>query len=255
MQQKMIKSKIAIARLTNLIVAICLQIGFQITAQSAENIILVTGFEPFGGGVTNSSWEAVKPLAGKHYSHADVVIAQLPVVWGEAEAKLRTLIKIHQPKLVVSFGQAGSEPVRLETTARNHRGSIPDNKAALPDSEVIDAQSPATLDSTLPLAIIENHLREADIPVRLSEDAGTYLCNAIFYALMNNPVAEWAKSVPRGFIHLPPLGTSVKTASGKTIIFDKALLAKTAAIIVETSAARLEDARLNIDRSHAPAWE
>ncbi len=235
-QDIQMKFKIAKARLASMIAAICLQAGFQATAQSAENIILVTGFEPFGGDTTNSSWEAVKPLAGKHYRHADVVIAQLPVVWDEAEAMLRALIKIHQPKLVVSFGQAGSEPVRLETTAHNHRGSIPDNKAALPDSEVIDAQGPATLGSTLPLAIIENRLLEADIPVGFSNDAGSYLCNATFYTLMNNPVAEWAKSVPRGFIHLPPLGARVKTAAGKTIIFDKALLAKTAAIIVETTA-------------------
>lgn len=81
------------------------------------------------------------------------------------------------------------------------------------------------------------------MPVKFSDDAGTYLCNAAFYTLMHDPGMEDAKSIPRGFVHVPPLNAKVQSAQGKAVVFDKALLEKAAAIIVETSVAAL---------SHAP---
>jgi pyroglutamyl-peptidase len=213
------------------------------TLQSAYaeqlRVVLVTGFEPFGGDITNGSWEATQHLDGKHFGNATVVVAQLPVVWGKAEAKLHALIKLHKPVLVVSFGQAGDEPVRLETTAHNMREKIPDNVGFTPAVGALDARGPATLNSTLPLAEIEGHLRKAGIPVKSSDDAGTYLCNAAFYTLMREQGTDNAKPIPRGFVHVPPLNAKVKSAQGKAVVFDKTLLEKTAAIIVETSVATL----------------
>ncbi len=208
----------------------------------ASRIVLVTGFEPFGGDATNGSWEAVQHLDGKRLGDATVVVAQLPVVWGKAESKLRTLIRLHKPVLVISFGQAGDEPVRLETTARNVREKIADNEGVAPETGVLDAAGPAALDSALPLAEIERRLRQAGIPVTYSADAGTYLCNAVFYALMHDPALEDAQSIPRGFVHVPPLNARVKSLSGKTIVFDKALLEQAAAIIVKTSVTALSRA-------------
>lgn len=205
-------------------------------------VILVTGFEPFDGDVTNGSWEAVQHLDGKHFSGATVVVAQLPVVWGKAETKLRSLIKLYNPVLVVGFGQAGDEPVRLETTAHNVREKISDNERAAPESGELYSHGPPALNSALPLAEIEISLRKAGIPVKFSDNAGTYLCNAVFYTLMHNPGMDAAKTIPRGFVHVPPLDAQVKFIKGKTIVFDKKLLEKTAAIIVETIAATLSRA-------------
>ncbi|MDO9371422.1 MAG: pyroglutamyl-peptidase I [Gammaproteobacteria bacterium] len=213
---------------------VCLTAG-----ADASRIVLVTGFEPFGGDATNGSWEAVQHLDGKHLGNATVVVAQLPVVWGKAETKLRALIKLHKPVLVVGFGQASDEPVRLETTAHNVHEKIADNEGVAPETGALDELGPAALNSALPLAEIENRLRKAGIPVKFSDDAGTYLCNAAFYTLMLDPGTDDAKSIPRGFVHVPPLNAKVKSAQGKTVVFDKALLEKTAALIVETSVAAL----------------
>jgi pyroglutamyl-peptidase len=221
-------------------VAVWLFMSFITPLQAGQRMVLVTGFEPFGGDVTNSSWEAVQALDGKHFGDATVVVAQLPVVWGKAEAKLHTLIQTHKPQLLISFGQAGREPVRLETTAHNVRGKIADNADAVPESAVMDALGPATLDSSLPLSGIAEQLRKAGIPVESSDDAGIFLCNAVFYTLMRSPDGE---NIPRGFIHLPPLNAEVASASGGTILFDKAMLEKTAATIVENSVSMIKNLR------------
>lgn len=98
------------------------------------------------------------------------------------------------------------------------------------------------LNSALPLVEIERRLHKAGIPVKFSDDAGTYLCNAAFYTLMLNPGTDDAKSIPRGFVHVPPLNARVTSAQDIVVVFDKALLEKTAAIIVETSVATLSRA-------------
>lgn len=199
-------------------------------------VILVTGFEPFGGDITNSSWEAVRNFDGKHFDNATVVVAQLPVVWGKATERLHKLTKFHKPVAVISFGQAGEEPVLLETTAHNVRENIPDNKKMLPQTLQIYSHAAPALKTTLPLPEIEARLRSAGIPVRLSQDAGTYLCNDIFYALMYDPGTDDTKKIPRGFVHVPPLNASVHTEAGDTVIFDKMLLQRTAELIIQTVA-------------------
>jgi len=48
-------------------------------------------------------------------------------------------------------------------------------------------------------------LTQKGYPCALSEDAGTYVCNALFYRVMFF-LAD--SGVPAGFIHLPPAGDS-----------------------------------------------
>lgn len=199
-------------------------------------VILVTGFEPFGGDIANGSWEAVQDLDGKHLGTSVVVVAQLPVVWGEASEKLHELIKVNKPVAVISFGQAGEEPVRLETIAHNVRESILDNKKKMPHTLQIYSHAASELKTRLPLPEIEFRLRTAGIPVRVSQDAGTYLCNDIFYTLMHDPGTANAKNILRGFVHVPPLNASVRTGDGNVVIFDKRLLQETAEIIIQAVA-------------------
>ncbi len=201
-----------------------------------EKLILVTGFEPFGGDATNGSWEAVKGLDGRHFGNSVVVAARLPVVWGKAAKKLRQLVRFYKPAAVISFGQAGAGPVRLETTARNVRGAIPDNEGMLPQAGIVYVGSPQTLETTLPAPGIMVRLLAAGIPAEQSQDAGNYLCNDTFYNLMFNPGLNSAKMAPRGFIHVPPLGSRVITSGGKTVVFNRQLLQRAAEIIVNTVA-------------------
>jgi len=198
--------------------------------------ILVTGFEPFGGDKTNGSWEAVQHLQGKRFGAETVVVAELPVVWGKAGARLRALIRQYHPQAVIAFGQAGAEPVRIETIARNERKPYKDNDDALPATDTVAASGPATIPTALDVAAIHRSLQAAKIPVRESQDAGGYLCNETFYVLMDDADVQ---SVPRGFVHVPPLGATVTAADGSKTLFDKVTLAAAADAVVGSVAASL----------------
>ena len=196
-----------------------------------KGVILVTAFEPFGLSLTrtNASWEAVKFLAGKRFGDKRIAVAQLPVAWGSATKKIQHLVKLHSPIAIIGFGQAGVEPVRLEKTARNIRQILTDNKGWLPSKFKIYDKGPRKIQSTLPLHLILNSLRAHHIPVKMFDNAGGYLCNEAFYTLMHDPGSRRAKTVPRGFIHLPPLGAKVKK-----VRFDRKTLQRIAEIVIQT---------------------
>jgi pyroglutamyl-peptidase len=204
-------------------------------APAQPGTILVTGFEPFGGDKTNGSWEAVKHLQGKHFGNETVVVAELPVVWSKAGDQLHELILKYHPRAVVAFGQAGAEPVRIETIAHNLRQHYKDNDSAMPATDVISASGPQTLDTALDVAAIQKSLQTAKIPVVISKDAGGYLCNETFYRLEND---SGAKTIPRGFVHVPPLDAIV-TADGSKTTFDSKTLATAADAVVSSVAASL----------------
>lgn len=205
-------------------------------AAAPANTILVTGFEPFGGDKTNGSWEAVKHLQGKRFGGATVVVAELPVVWVKAGDQLHGLILKYHPQAVIAFGQAGAEPVRLETIAHNTRQEYKDNAAALPPTGVISTSAPQTLATALDVGAIQASLQTAQIPVVESQDAGGYLCNETFYRLMNDPDAQ---TIPRGFVHVPPLDATVTGADGSKTVFDSKTLAIAADAVVSSVAASL----------------
>jgi pyroglutamyl-peptidase len=197
--------------------------------------ILVTGFEPFGGDNTNGSWEAVKHLQGAHFGNETVVVAELPVVWSKAGDQLHDLILKYHPQAVIAFGQAGAEPVRLETIAHNVRQHYKDNDKAMPPTDTIAASGPPAIDTALDVAAIQKSLQAAKIPVVESKDAGGYLCNETFYRLMHDPDAQ---AIPRGFVHVPPLDASV-TADGSNTVFDSKTLAAAADAVVSSVATSL----------------
>ncbi len=207
-----------------------------VAATPQGGVILVTGFEPFGGDKTNGSWEAVEHLQGKRFGTETVVVAQLPVVWGKAGDELQGLIKKYHPRAVVAFGQAGKQPVRIETVARNERRPYKDNDGALPPTDVVAAAAPDTLPTALDVGTIEKRLQAVQIPVVESQNAGGYLCNETFYVLMNDPDVQ---HVPRGFVHVPPLDAMVTAADGSKTLFDKKTLAAAADAVVGSVAASL----------------
>jgi pyroglutamyl-peptidase len=223
-------------RLPLLLLAFTALLASGTAAPAQPDYILVTGFEPFGGGTTNGSWEAVQHLQGKRYGDETVVVAQLPVLWGKAGVQLHALIVKYHPRAVIAFGQAGAEPVRIETVARNERKPYKDNAGALPPTDVVAAAAPATIPTALDVDAVRTSLQAAKIPVVESKDAGGYLCNETFYVLMHDPDAQ---KLPRGFVHVPPLDATVKGTDGSTTVFDVKTLAAAADAVVGSVAASL----------------
>jgi len=238
------KQKIKIVEtLVNILIALLLLSCFtpsvvwaKTKVQANQKYILVTGFEPFGGEKTNGSWEAVQHLDGTVIANKKVVVCQLPVIWEKASEKLAALIREYHPVAVVAFGEAGAEPVRVEIVAKNTRDMYGDNAKKMPSTDFISASAPPTLRTSLNTDVITERLHEGGIPVTLSQDAGGYLCNETFFNLMNFSGAEITLNIRRGFIHVPPLNAKVVMPDSPAVSFDKAILEKTADIVVRAVA-------------------
>lgn len=168
--------------------------------------ILVTGFEPFGGDTVNASEEAVRALAASWTGPEELVTEVLPVVFDEvrsADGRLLRLLDEHLPDVVVAVGlAAGITQVRVERVAINLMDApIPDNGGGRPvDAPVADG-GPAARFATLPVKAAAAAVRAAGIPAGVSYSAGTYVCNASFYALQH-ALAE-RPHVVSGFVHVP----------------------------------------------------
>ena len=168
------------------------------------NTLLLTGFEPFGGETLNPSWEVARALTGEVIGSMRVQSLQLPCVFAQAPQVLQAALAKLSPQAVLCLGQAeGRSEVTPERVAINiMQARIPDNAGAQPQEEPVVPDGPAAYFTSLPLTRIVQRLRELDIPASVSNSAGTFVCNQVFYGLQHT----WGRADRRsGFVHLPCL--------------------------------------------------
>lgn len=167
--------------------------------------VLVTGFEPFGGETINPSAEIARQLHGTVIAGSLVTGALLPCLFRTAVAELRGHLGRVRPGLVVCLGQAGGRaeitPERVAINVDDAR--IPDNAGRQPVDRPVVRGGPAAYWSTLPIKAIVAELQAREIPAAVSQTAGTYLCNHVFYGLMH--ALRRRPGVRGGFIHVPLL--------------------------------------------------
>ena len=170
---------------------------------SAKPIILVTGFEPFDGDAINPSQDIVRRLHGRVIAGRPIVGGVLPCVFGSARRQLARLLKEARPELVICLGLAGGrDGLSLERVALNvDDARIPDNAGFLPVDQPIVRGGPVAYWTGLPIKAIVDALRARGLPAHVSQTAGTFVCNHVFYALMHR--LRRLKGVRGGFIHVP----------------------------------------------------
>jgi pyroglutamyl-peptidase len=168
-------------------------------------VVLMTGFDAFGGEALNPSWLAVEALHGRRMLGHRVVAAQLPTVFDTSREALATLLAKHQPALVLCVGQAGGRAnISLERVAINvNDARIADNAAARPVDTPVVAGAPAAYFSSLPIKAMYAALKKAGIPAEVSQTAGTFVCNHVFYGLMHLLATGGMPGTRGGFIHVP----------------------------------------------------
>jgi pyroglutamyl-peptidase len=167
--------------------------------------LLLTGFAPFGGEHINPSWLVAQALHGESIAGSRVIALQLPCEFGAAIDVMTRAISDNKPRVVLALGQAGGRSdLSLERVAINiDDARIPDNAGAQPIDEPVCAGAPAAYFSTLPIKAIVAALHEAGVPASVSQTAGTYVCNHVFYALMHS--LRRSRGVRAGFMHVPLL--------------------------------------------------
>ncbi len=216
-------------------------------------MILLTGFEPFGGESFNPSWPAAQ-LAAEALSDAGLPAQAvlLPVEFGTAADVLAAATAQARARgsldLVLAVGQAGgTEQLALERVAVNiDDARIPDNAGRSPIDVPVAANGPAAYFATLPVKACLAALTDAGIPARVSQTAGTFVCNHVFYALMHQ--LSTLPGTRGGFIHVP---YAPEQASGTgTPSMPVAQMARGLEIVARTALATTGDIALGAGATH-----
>lgn len=166
--------------------------------------ILLTGFGRFPGAPSNPSASIVAKIAhaGKRRLERcgiELATAILPVDFAEIGAALADRLAVCEPDAVLHLGLAARRPVlTVEARARNRLSQLH------PDAAKRRAAGPAVIAGAaecrkvrLPVGRIAVAMNRTGAPTRLSNDAGSYLCNAALYHTLGTPIPL------AGFIHVP----------------------------------------------------
>ncbi|MCI2111672.1 MAG: hypothetical protein LKK13_04960 [Bacilli bacterium] len=159
--------------------------------------ILVSGFQPFGGGTDNPSMDVLPFLERKGVS-----TIVLPVSYERSRSTLREALITRKPNLIVSLGLAGGrKEATLERYAYNRmKATVPDEDGNLKTGETIDKKMPYRLETPLPADRLCPSLAEKGHRCRLSLDPGRFICNLVYFL-------DLSSGIPSLFVHLPAKGS------------------------------------------------
>jgi pyrrolidone-carboxylate peptidase len=127
------------------------------------------------------------------------------VAQGSARHALRRAIARHRPHAVLCFGEAASRAsICIERVAYNERTyRIADNSGARVVSAPVTRGAPASLRSTAidagMLRAMRDAVRAFGASVRMSDDAGRFLCNEVLFDCLHRARGGYTAV----FIHVP----------------------------------------------------
>ena len=112
---------------------------------------------------------------------------------------------------MLCLGLAGGRAaLSLERVAINlDDARIPDNAGQQPIDRAVVTGGPAAYFATLPIKAAVAALRAAGLPAIVSNTAGTFVCNHVFYGLMHRvattPTRHRGPALRGGLLHVPYL--------------------------------------------------
>ena len=201
---------------------------------------LVTGFDPFGGDEVNPAALAIGKLK-KRLGKIAVHPVEIPTSFARSTEALRAAIAKVKPDIVLCVGQAGGRSeLCLERVAINVQDArIRDNDGKQPIDKPVVAGGPSAHFTTLPIKACVAAMRQAGLPAAVSNTAGTFVCNHIFYALMDIAAAH-PTPLRGGFLHIPYVPEQAARLGGAPSMSVDDIV-RGIEIILETSASRLAD--------------
>jgi pyroglutamyl-peptidase len=174
--------------------------------------VLISGFEAFAGRDINPTEKLVESIQNDEVHYPNEMTLEsivLPVRFSDSYERLKEKINNFNPDVIIAFGLAsGRDSIELEEIAVNNMDSnVPDNSGKIKTKIPITPDGREFYISTLPLLGIEGKLKEEGLSVKLSKSTGTFVCNYLFYRLM-----EENQETQRlcGFIHVPLLPEQVQ---------------------------------------------
>lgn len=167
--------------------------------------LLLTGYEPFGPHETNPSARIAEELDGEVIGEYTVVGTELPVIFDEAMPIVADEIQSHTPDAILSTGlMPDREAITVERVGINIRdaGTVPDNHEQSPVDTPIERDGPNAHFATVPIRELVAASKDVGVPARISNTAGTHLCNNILYATRQY-IDLNDLNIDSGFVHVP----------------------------------------------------
>ncbi|MEK0306142.1 pyroglutamyl-peptidase I [Bifidobacterium favimelis] len=191
--------------------------------------VIVTGYDHYEGVDVNPSYEVPRALAEGGAGRPDrgradaqevldgvdleIKAVSLPVSFARAWPILHGVIEDVKPDIVIATGlKHKARGIAMERCAVNLKEVSDDRDEGDLVREPVNPGGPAAYWTRLPLRAILHDFAHSGIPATLSSDAGTYVCNALFYSLL-----DWASSHPTvlaGFVSLPLVNESAQAGCG-----------------------------------------
>jgi pyroglutamyl-peptidase len=173
--------------------------------------IILAGFGPFPGAPINPSGALAKALVRSRRPALAGLDRSAHVFATSYAAVDHNLPKLFadKPDIVLVFGLAGRRrEVCIETHARNVVSVVfPDASRHRPSRSIIKLGGPRALTGHAPFAQLAGAVRACNVPVRLSRDAGRYLCNYIYWRALEQ-AAKGSALVQ--FVHIPSLSSNTR---------------------------------------------
>ena len=164
----------------------------------SDRKVLLTGFEPFHDQQVNESSQVVKEILnsgieGVQISHR---ILTVDLAGSTVPSKILGFEKFDA---VVLLGLSRkSNIIQLERYARNKISmKFPDNSGRKLDNEIIQHNSPNTIETTVSIHTFDEEF-DSDDDVEWSIDAGSFVCNETYFRTLASN-----SGTPILFIHLP----------------------------------------------------
>ena len=163
--------------------------------------ILITCFEPFGGECFNASMAVAEEMPAQIGDmSAEKVL--LPVEFGRSAEMAEEKAEALGARLVVCLGEArGRSAVTPEMLAINLKyASVPDNAGNSPRDEAVCEGGENAYFTPFPARRLALRIKENGVPAALSYSAGAYVCNDLYYRLLQKFSGSDTRVI---FIHLP----------------------------------------------------
>ncbi|MGM0555285.1 MAG: hypothetical protein ACQEVA_02805 [Myxococcota bacterium] len=185
--------------------------------------VVVTGFGPFQAHASNPSKPFAKAVAAGLSSQIAASYEGLDVAFHAVDEFVRLQDYASQPVLVHCGLSEERDAISLERYAHNIVGSTADNDGETGDGALVPG-GPVALETLLPVEALAEQFNEAltasgRVAVETSRDAGTYVCNALYYrSLMAVRQARLSgRAADALFIHIPQLTADTASHCGRSV--------------------------------------
>lgn len=171
--------------------------------------ILLTGFEAFGTTPVNPAEKVARHLDGETVEGVRIVSSVIPNTFFVCIDAVKAAMVQSGADAVVMMGEFGGRAtITVERFALNFndatRYGLKDNAGVSLQDKPTALEGPLAYQSTLPLRAMVKAMRDGGIPADISDAAGTFCCNHLFYGVLHH-LAQTNRTTPAGWIHLPHL--------------------------------------------------